>query len=73
MSFINDPSTAVVASAPGRSQNLTTFLNGLAAWLGGIAFCFGSGVTGPKWIAAILTVVSVAAATIARARARRRQ
>jgi hypothetical protein len=50
---------------------MATFLNGLAAWLGGIAFCFGSGLADPRWIAAILTVASIAAVAMSRAWARR--
>jgi MFS transporter, DHA1 family, inner membrane transport protein len=36
--------------------NLAT---GLSAWLGGVAFCAGFGITAPAWVAGPLTVLSV--------------
>ena len=40
--------------------NAVTFIAGLSAWLGGIAFCIGFGVDAPVWVAAVVTVLSVA-------------
>jgi hypothetical protein len=54
-----------------KSTRMSTFFGGLAAWLGGVAFCFGFGVTGPTWVAAVLTVLSAAAVGVSRAVAQR--
>jgi hypothetical protein len=71
MNLTNRSTTAIAATAAAKSQSMTTFLSGLAAWLGGVAFCFGSGLTGPRWVAAIVTVLSIAAVTLSRVCARR--
>jgi hypothetical protein len=47
--------------SPGhdKSAAVGSFATGLSAWLGGIAFCFGFGITAPAWVAGPLTVLSV--------------
>jgi membrane protein implicated in regulation of membrane protease activity len=55
----------------GRRASLSTFVGGLSAWLGGVAFCVGFGVSAPAWMALVLTVLSVAAAGLSRRVVRR--
>jgi DHA1 family inner membrane transport protein len=47
-------------AAAGKQLNAGSFATGLSAWLGGIAFCIGVGLTAPTYVAAGLTVLSVA-------------
>jgi hypothetical protein len=48
------------SDADRTDQKLSRMASGLAAWLGGVAFCIGLGVSGPVWVAAVLTVLSTA-------------
>jgi hypothetical protein len=57
-------------AAPSE-QKISTAATGLAAWLGGVAFCVGLGVSGPTWLAAVLTVLSMALVAVGVVRARR--
>jgi hypothetical protein len=58
-------------TAAGRkSFNMAQFLSGFAAWLGGVAFCIGFGVTAPTWVAAALTVPILAVSAASRVAAR---
>jgi hypothetical protein len=61
---------------PRRSagDKWASFASGLSAWLGGVAFSVGVGHWAPTWVAAALTVPSVAlAAGTSAALARRRR
>ena len=40
-------------------ENALTLATGLSAWLGGVAFCIGFGVSAPVWVAGVVTVLSV--------------
>ena len=48
-----------------------TIANGFAAFLSGVAFCLGLGMSAPVWVAAAMTVLSIAIATVARVQGRR--
>jgi membrane protein implicated in regulation of membrane protease activity len=54
-----------------RNVALSSFAGGLSAWLGGVAFCVGFGVTAPGWVALVVTVLAVAATNVSRALVRR--
>jgi hypothetical protein len=57
--------TAKTHAAPRRqTMSLSRFAWGLSAWFGGLAFCFGFGVTAPSWVALVLTVLAAGAATV---------
>jgi predicted MFS family arabinose efflux permease len=63
-----------VASKPRNvvsRANAISLVTGLSAWLGGVAFCIGFGVSAPVWVAGVVTVLSVAFARLG-ARAQRR-
>ena len=51
------------ASKSKKLMNRATalaFAAGLSAWLGGVAFCIGFGISAPVWVAAVATVLSIA-------------
>jgi hypothetical protein len=62
---MSNTKTARTHAAPRRQTMSTSrFAWGLSAWLGGLAFCIGFGVSAPAWVALALTVLAAAAATI---------
>ena len=64
-----DPAVMTSSHTPkdaARRASLSTFVGGLSAWLGGIAFCVGFGVSAPAWMALVLTVLSLAAGGLSR-------
>ena len=54
-----------------RDVKISSFAGGLSAWLGGVAFCVGFGVSAPSWVALILTVFILAAGKVSHAVLRR--
>jgi hypothetical protein len=69
----HNPSPSHVGDAVAYTPNtsLSTFATGLAAWLGGVAFCVGVGVSAPVWVAGVLTMLSMAIVAAGAVRARR--
>jgi hypothetical protein len=63
--------TASASAEQKRDVALASFAGGLSAWLGGVAFCIGFGVTAPGWVALVLTVFAATAAGVSRIVARR--
>ena len=63
--------TTSAAAERKRNVALSSFAGGLSAWLGGVAFCVGFGVTAPGWVALVVTVLAVAATNVSRALLRR--
>jgi predicted MFS family arabinose efflux permease len=60
------------AAVDDKSKGImVNIASGLSAWLGGVAFCAGVGLTAPTWVAAPLTVLSVGIAAITGALVRR--
>ena len=63
--------TGSAAAEKKRNVALSSFAGGLSAWLGGVAFCVGFGVTAPGSVALVVTVLAVVATTVSRALLRR--
>ena len=66
--------TVQYASEPRKRfsrANAITVVTGLSAWLAGVGFCVGLGITAPVWVAAIVTVLSIALSRLG-AQAKRR-
>jgi predicted MFS family arabinose efflux permease len=62
------------ASKPNKvvsRANAVTIASGLSAWLGGVAFSIGFGISAPVWVAGAATVLSLTFARLG-ARAQRR-
>jgi hypothetical protein len=62
---------SISAAEKKRNVRLSSFAGGLSAWLGGVAFCIGFGITAPSWVALILTVLILTAAKVSHALLRR--
>ena len=60
-----------IAGKPKQPTGQANVVSGLSAWLGGVAFCIGLGISAPVWVAGGLTVLSLAFAGLG-ARVRRR-